>query len=88
MSPISKALQIGYKTTCPGCRSTEIHEPMQWPLGNVKYAARRCRIKRLELDAKQYLRNDGVKWFDVDHPIMVEYRRIIKEHWEESYAKA
>ena len=69
---------------CDGCRSTEIHGKIMGR-GGATYAseavARRCRVKRLELDAKREVKR-GVD-IDVDHPIMVEYRSILRAQWVE-----
>lgn len=77
-----KESSVTYK--CNGCQSVEIHSStsqLTWkaPSYISEYVRRRCRIKRLELDARQEVKR-GVD-VDVDHPLMIEYRQLLREHW-------
>ena len=69
--------------TCPGCQTVEIHMPIapdtNYMTQDYAYALKRCQIKQLERRARAEVRM-GVD-IDVDHPFMIDYRRIIKEHW-------
>ena len=64
------------KAKCQWCMRCDLHSIR----GSNKYSHAHEYIRFLERSAQNALK--AGEDVDIDHPIMVEYRRIIKEHWE------